>query len=412
MAPAIGFPESGPALGFKERWNPSAFNSYAGVFATAISQTETINPVFYFTSPSIARNFNKMSDTPENKAAWLPGSKVTPLQVGPAPYTSPGPHQIVVKNSALGINSVDWAKQMLGEALLGHISYPFILGEDVAGTVVEVGEGVERFSVGDRVVATASAISANTPIEGGFQLYTVVRDWLAAPLPDNITFEQASVLPLALITAAHGLFHTDYLGLDLPTVPANQSSSGKRAVIITGGSSSVGSIGIQLAVSAGYEVVSTASPKNFDYVKKLGASHVFDYKSETVIDDISAAVKGFHLAGGYSIGDGSIELLAAVLDKHEGPVNKFIALAGGGQPEGGSTDPSIEVKFILLGPDSAGPDSIVSKIYNSYLPDALASGQLVPAPDAFVVGTGLEKIQDAFAVHMQGVSAKKIVVSL
>jgi NADPH:quinone reductase-like Zn-dependent oxidoreductase len=49
----------------------------------------------------------------------------------------------VVKNSALGINSVDWAKQLLGEGLLGHISYPFILGEDVAGTVVEVGEGAD-----------------------------------------------------------------------------------------------------------------------------------------------------------------------------------------------------------------------------------------------------------------------------
>lgn len=190
-----------------------------------------------------------MAQTTENKAAWLPASKVTPLRIGPASYTSPGPHQIVVKNSALGINSVDWAKQMLGEALLGHISYPFILGEDVAGTVVEVGEGVERFHVGDRVVATASAVSVNAPLEGGFQLYTVIREWMAAPLPDSIIFEQASVLPLALLTASHGLFDTSYLGLDLPTVPAHHSSTGKRTVIITGGSSAVGStmFGICLA---------------------------------------------------------------------------------------------------------------------------------------------------------------------
>ncbi|KGO46537.1 Polyketide synthase, enoylreductase [Penicillium expansum] len=352
-----------------------------------------------------------MAQNPDNKAAWLSASKVTPLQISPAPYTSPGPHQIVVKNSALGINSVDWAKQMLGEALLGHISYPFILGEDVAGTVVEVGEGVERFRVGDRVVAAAAAISVNSSPEGGFQLYTVVRDWLTAPLPDSITFEQASVLPLAIFTASHGLFDTRYLGLDLPTVPARQSSD-KRAVIITGGSSAVGSTAVQLAVSAGYEVVSTASPKNFDYVRKLGATHVFDYKSDTVIDDISAAVKGLHLAGSYSIGDGSIDLLAAVLVKHEGPsTNKMIALAGG-QPGGGTIDPSIQVRFILLGPDAASPDSVVSKVYTSYLPDALANRQFVPAPEAIVVGKGLEKIQEAFKIHMQGVSAKKIVVSL
>ncbi|CAG8907196.1 unnamed protein product [Penicillium egyptiacum] len=353
-----------------------------------------------------------MSQIPENKAAWLSASGVTPLEIGSAPYTSPGPHQIVVKNSALGINSVDWAKQMLGEALLAHISYPFILGEDVAGTVIEVGEGVERFRVGDRVVAAAAAISTNTSLEGGFQLYTVIREWLAAPLPDSITFEQASVIPLAIFTASHGLFDTGYLGLDLPTVPARQSSRDKRAVIITGGSSAVGSTAIQLAVSAGYEVVSTASPKNFDYVKKLGASHVYDYKGDTVIDDISAAVKGLHLAGGYSIGDGSVDLLAAVLSKHQGPsINKFIALAGG-QPGGGNIDPSIELKFILLGPDAAGSGSVVSKVYKSYLPDALASGQFVPAPEAVVVGKGLEKIQEAFGIHIQGVSAKKIVVSL
>ncbi|CAP80243.1 hypothetical protein E8E15_006375 [Penicillium rubens] len=352
-----------------------------------------------------------MAQTPENKAAWLSASGVMPLEIGPAPYTSPGPHQIVVKNSALGINSVDWAKKMLGENLLGYIRYPFVLGEDVAGTVVEVGEGVERFHVGDRVVAAAAAISTNISPEGGFQLYTVIREWLATPLPDSITFEQASVIPLAILTASYGLFDTGYLGLDLPTVPARQSSD-RRAVIITGGSSAVGSTAIQLAVSAGYKVVSTASPKNFDYVKKLGAAHVFDYKSDTVVEDISAAVEGFHLAGGYSIGDGSIDLLAAVLSKHQGPsLNKFIALAGG-KPGGGSIDPSIQIKFILLGPDAAASDTVVSNIYKGYLPDALANGQFVPAPEAFVVGKGLDKIQEAFGVHMQGVSAKKIVVSL
>lgn len=80
-----------------------------------------------------------------------------------------------------------------------------------------------------------------------------------------------------------------------------------RAIIITGGASAVGSSAIQLAVSAGYEVVSTASPKNFDYVKKLGAIHVLDYKSETVVTDLAAAVRDYDLAGGYSIGDGSAD---------------------------------------------------------------------------------------------------------
>lgn len=352
-----------------------------------------------------------MAQTPENQAAWLPASKVTPLQVGPAPYTPPGPRQIVVKNSALGINSVDWAKQMLGEVLLGHIQYPIVLGADVSGTVAEVGEGVTRFRVGDRVVAGAAAITSSDPAEGGFQLYTVAREWLAAPLPADVTHEQASALPLALITSAAGLFGPDYLALDPPIVPARPGAS-TRSVIVTGGASAVGSAAVQLAAAAGYEVVSTASPKNFDRVRALGAAHVFDYRSETVAADIGAAVRGRELAGGYAIGDGSADILAAVLAAHEGPATrKFIALAGGNNT-GGDKDTGVEVKFIVLDPTAIGPDSVVGKVFQDFLPRALAERQFVPAPEPEVVGKGLDKIQDAFGVHMQGVSAKKIVVTL
>ena len=109
-----------------------------------------------------------MTQIPENKAAWLSASGATPLKTSLAPCTLLGPRQIVVKNSALGINSVDQAKQMLGETLLGYISYPFILSEDIAGTAVEVGEGVECFYIGYRVVTVTAAISTNTSLEDGF----------------------------------------------------------------------------------------------------------------------------------------------------------------------------------------------------------------------------------------------------
>jgi len=358
-----------------------------------------------------------MAQAPENQAAWLSASKATPLEVGPAPYTPPGPGQLVVRNSALGINPVDRAKQFLGDAFLPHIQYPIVLGEDVSGTVVAVGDGVSRFHVGDRVLAVASAIPSNTPAEGGFQLYTVVREWLTTPLPEHISFEQACVLPLALLTASFGLFSKDYLGLDLPTVPARPaptSTNGKtsRVVIIAGGASAVGGTAIQLAASAGYEVVSTASPKNFDYVKRLGAAHVFDYKSDTVADDLSAAVRGCQLCGCFSIGDGTADVLAAVLARHEGPGPTTMCIARAEGKYSVESDSGVEVKFILIDPIAIGPESPVRPIFEEFLPRALAERQLVPAPDTEVVGKGLEKIQDAFEVHKQGVSAKKIVVAL
>lgn len=358
-----------------------------------------------------------MAQTPVNQAAWLPASKVTPLEVGSAPYTPPGPGQLVVKNSALGINPVDWVKQMLGDVMLPHIRYPVVLGEDVAGTIIAVGEGVTRFKTGDRVLAVASVIPSNNSAEGGFQLYTVAREWFTTLLPEHISFEQACVLPLALLTASLGLFGKDYLGLDLPTVPKRptpDSTHGKpsRAVIVWGGASAVGSTAIQLAVSAGYEVLSTSSPQNFEYVKRLGAAHVFDYKSHTVADDLLAAVRGRQLCGCYAIGDGTADILAKVLTQHEGSGSTKMLIARAEGKHSVEEGSGVGVKFILIDPPTIGPQSSLRPIFEDYLPRALMERQFVPAPEPQVVGKGLEKVQDAFMVHKQGVSAKKIIVTL
>ncbi|EAQ89420.1 hypothetical protein CHGG_06039 [Chaetomium globosum CBS 148.51] len=350
---------------------------------------------------------------PQNQAAWLSAAKARPLAVGPAPYTPPGPGEIVIRNAAVAINPVDWVKQQLGDVLLTHIQYPFIQGGDTAGTVVEVGPGPSpRFRVGDRVVGVAMSIaeSVNNPAEGAFQLYTVLREHLASPLPEGLSFEQACVVPLALSTAGYGLFHEEFLALDMPTVPARRVDGGKpRAVIVTGGATSVGSNGVQLAVAAGYEVISTASPTNFDYVKKLGAKHVFDYHEDTeaLVAKVVGVLEGRSLAGALAIGENSIELSAAVMERHADTTHRFIAAAN--PPT--SPIPGVQVRFIDTR-DAAEPDGHVARIWKDYLPQALEEGQFVAAPNAHVVGKGLEKIQDAMDLQMQGVSAQKIVVSL
>ena len=81
-------------------------------------------------------------------------------------------------------------------------------------------------------------------------------------------------------------------------VPKNQW------VIVWGGSTSVGCNAIQLATAAGYDVVTTCSPKNFDYAKSLGAVLAFDYASPTVVADITAALQGKTAAGAMAIGAG------------------------------------------------------------------------------------------------------------
>ncbi len=371
---------------------------------------------------------------PTNTAAWI-GAKYAKLEVKSAPYTPPRANEIVVKNHAVAINPLDWIIQVVGNLVFSWIKYPFVLGSDLAGEVVEVGAGVTRFKVGDRVLghAVGTDKKRNSAAEGAFQAYTVVLAHMAAPIPATLSYENAAVLPLALSTAACGLFQKDHLALQHPSL---SSTSTGKTLLVWGGSTSVGSNAIQLAVAAGYEVVTTSSPRNFDYVKKLGASQVFDYNSETVVEDVIEAFKGKTIAGALAIGKGSAEACSDVVHACEG--SKVVSMAStaisfetlaqrpGMSPrllllvlQLLSSNASLQVKtrmrrvrtkFIF---GSSLMDNEVSRaVYVDFLPQALADGHYVAAPEPSVVGKGLEYVQAGFDAQMKGVSAKKVVVSL
>lgn len=372
--------------------------------------------------------------TPTNTAAYLVGKQVKPLVVKAAPYTPPEAHEIVVENHAVAINPVDWFKQYCGNMLLSWIKYPFVLGGDLAGEIVEMGEGVTRFRVGDRVLGHAVGTDGerNRSSEGAFQQYTVIRDNLAASIPESLSYERACVLPLTLSTAATGLFQKDCLALKYPTL--NPKPNGE-ALLVWAGSTSVGSNAIQLATAAGYEVFTTASPKNFEYVTRLGASQAFDYRSPTVIQDIILALKQKTLAGALAIGNNGAESCIAVLEKSKG--RKFVAMSSfpwqDNPPEGSgqnlailylilsiiwwqismwfkSKTKGIPTKFFIG--DTLQHNEVSHVVYEDFLPQALAEGKYVAAPEPFVIGHGLECIQKAFDFQKKGVSAKKVVVTL
>ena len=258
---------------------------------------------------------------PSNKAAFLIG-KATPLELKPSTYTPPGEHEVVVKNVALAVNPYDHIIQEAHSLVVSWVKLPFILGTDVAGEVVEVGKGVKRFQVGDRVVANAVGLDkrVNKASEGGFQEHTVLRDYMTSPIPPSMSYETACVMPLGLSTAACALFQKDYLALPFPTTTPTPSG---KTLLVWGGSTSVGCNAIQPARAAGYEVIATASPKNHSYLKKLGAVEVFDYRSTTVVADITSAFKSRTIAGAVSIGPGSFRKCLDVLGGCKG--NKFIA---------------------------------------------------------------------------------------
>jgi len=371
---------------------------------------------------------------PENAALWLP-SKRGALMIGAAPYSAPRAGEIVVRAHAVAINPVDRLMLTIGDIIMPWIEYPFVLGSDVAGEVAAVGDGVARFRVGDRVLghAVGSDKQRNSAAEGAFQTYVVILAHMASPIPDTLSFEAACVLPLGLSTAACGLFQKDFMALRPPSAAPDPSG---ETVLIWGGSTSVGSNAIQLAVAAGYDVIATASPHNFDYVKRLGASLVFDYRSKAVVADIIAALRGRRLAGALAIGLGSASACIDIMGACEGP--RFVALAtpaasfddvpagrdrlqrllpavarmlaGNLHLGARAAAKRVRTKFIwgssLLG-NEVGP-----MIYETFLPAALTAARFVAAPDPLIVGHGLDVIPTAFERQRQGVSARKLVVTL
>ena len=337
----------------------------------------------------------------ENLAAWYTAAKAKPLQVKDAPYTSARQHEIVIKNAAVAINPLDYRLQ---EFIFLPLDWPAILGGDVAGEVVEVGDEVERFKVGDRVIAQATGLLDKNYSQSGFQRYTVVGDDLAARIPNSLSFEAASTIPLCLSTASSALFLKNMLGLKLPSlVPASKSVG--EVVLIWGGASSVGCNAIQLCVAAGYDVFTTASAKNTTFLQSLGASKVFDYTAPQVVDKVAAALENVTLAGildCINLAD-AIQSCDAVRRKSN---NNDKAIATVLEiPEG------MENVKRIFG-IALRKTEVAKAIYEDFLPKALEQGRFIPAPEVLVVGSGLESLQKAPDVGNQGVSAKKLVVTL
>lgn len=350
-----------------------------------------------------------MTKTPENLALWLP-KRGRHFKVGPAPYTRPMANEVVVRTRAVGLNLVDTIPGFAYRLILPWLTFPAVIGGDVAGEVVEVGHGVERLRVGDRVIGHALGLerSQNRPAEGAFQHYVVLIANMVSPIPDSLSFERAAVLPLQLSTAATGLFQQDSLALALPS---EHPPDRRETVLIWGRSTGVGSNAIQLARNAGYRVITTASARNFDYLRSLGAAAMIDRNSPTAVDEIVAAIGAGPLAGSLAIGNGSLPKVMRVAARVPGTkrvssaapgfITRILALCA---PRG------VHASGIWGG--TLKDNEVGPAIYNDFLPGALASGAYRAEPRAEIVGHGLDAIPAGLEQLRRGVSAKKLVVNI
>ncbi|MGM0839943.1 MAG: NADP-dependent oxidoreductase [Bacillota bacterium] len=184
-----------------------------------------------------------------------------------------GDNQILLENHATSINPIDWKVRAGYLKDMLDFEFPIILGWDAAGVIAETGKNVQGFEVGDRVFARPA-----TTREGTYAEYVAVDDELLAKMPDSMSFEEAAAIPLAGLTAWQCL------------VDFGQIKEGDK-VLIHAGSGGVGNFAIQIAKSFGAYVATTASGKNEEFVKSLGADQFINYREE----DFSEVLQDFDL---------------------------------------------------------------------------------------------------------------------
>ncbi len=297
------------------------------------------------------------------------------------------------------INPVDWILQ--DSAIFPLLDYPAVLGSDVAGEVVATGEGIRRFQVGDRVLGQSVGTTTNQAAQGAFQDFTILLENMASPIPPELSFTDAAVLPLGLGTAACGLFEKDHLGLQYPRVSAQRNG---QTVLIWGASSSVGCNAIQLARAAGYACIVTASPHNRALVEALGASAMFDHNDPDIVETLKAALRGTDFAGALHA-TGNMAQCFTVVSQSEG--RRFVTTT---RPAPEDRPANVETKQIFG--TSLKDNEVSHAVYVDFLPEALATRSYRPAPPARVAGHGLQALQQALELQKQGVSGEKIVVDL
>lgn len=186
-----------------------------------------------------------------------------------------------------------------------HSTFPMIFGFNAAGTIEEVGEGVEDLKIGDRVMAFTFRNSESKAM----QEYSLQPRTVCAKIPDSISLKAASTVPDNFITAFNSLFNADNLGLPVPSSfpPTNSPPLSTTPLLIYGSGSTAGQYAIQLLHSAGYKnIIATASPKHHSYLRSLGATHIFDYNSPELTQEIATVVNASKSSEGK---DGKVDLV-------------------------------------------------------------------------------------------------------
>jgi NADPH:quinone reductase-like Zn-dependent oxidoreductase len=185
------------------------------------------------------------------------------LRYADAPDPAAGPGEVVVDIHVASVNAAD-SKVRRGNGRYRLTHFPHILGRDFSGVVSAVGPGVTDLAVGDAVFGVT-----DQGVEGAYAEKIAIPAALVAKKPDSLGHAEAAALALTGLTAITALEDTARLAAG-------------DTILIQGGAGGVAGFAIQLAKHIGAGVITTASAKNLDYVRGLGADRAIDYSREDV----------------------------------------------------------------------------------------------------------------------------------
>ncbi|KAG8391702.1 hypothetical protein BUALT_Bualt01G0214700 [Buddleja alternifolia] len=191
------------------------------------------------------------------------------LKLGDLPIPSPQPNQLLIQVLAAALNPIDFKLRQNPLALL---DFPFVPGCDMAGVIVAKGDDVSKFDVGASVYGNIQHFKSESwklKQLGSLAQLIVVEEDLVAIKPQNLSFEEAASLPVAIQTAIEGFKVAGF--------------KEGQSVFIVGGAGGVGTLAVQLAKEF-YKaslVTATASTGKVEFVKRLGADKVVDYTKTT-----------------------------------------------------------------------------------------------------------------------------------
>ncbi len=195
------------------------------------------------------------------------------LDVEDVERPDPGGHEVLVAVEAAGVNPVD---TYFRDGSYTPVSLPFTPGVDFAGTVAAVGQYVDGFNEGDRVVGTGIG---NSSAQGAYAEYAAVPETRLVHLPDGVDSTEAGAAGVVACTAWRAL--VDHAGLD----PGDEC-------LVHGGSGGVGHAAVQIAAAVQARVVTTAAPDYHDALRRLGARAVLDYDHDDLVNAVQEATGG------------------------------------------------------------------------------------------------------------------------